>query len=84
MLNLAHWQTVVHFQPSMSKEKKNIYIYTHKKINYMNRAILVVLTDSEKTGTQMKDIKTNYSDYFFLGGGGGAHQKGSVASLKRG
>lgn len=36
----------------------------------MNRAILVVLTDSEKTGTQMKDIKTNYSDYFFLGGGG--------------
>lgn len=52
----------------------------------MNRAILVVLTDSEKTGTQMKDIKTNYSDYFFLGGGGGvgAHQKGSVASLKRG
>lgn len=48
----------------------------------MNRAILVVLTDSEKTGTQMKDIKTNYSDYFFLGGG--AHQKGSVASLKRG
>lgn len=47
----------------------------------MNRAILVVLTDNEKTGTQMKDIKTNYSDYFFLGG---AHQKGSVASLKRG
>lgn len=35
----------------------------------MNRAILVVLTDSEKTGTQMKDIKTNYSDYFFFGGG---------------
>lgn len=50
----------------------------------MNRAILVVLTDSEKTGTQMKDIKTNYSDYFFFFGGGGAHQKGSVASLKRG
>lgn len=50
----------------------------------MNRAILVVLTDSEKTGTQMKDIKTDYSDYFFFFGGGGAHQKGSVASLKRG
>lgn len=49
----------------------------------MNRAILVVLTDSEKTGTQMKDIKTDYSDYFFFWGGG-AHQKGSVASLKRG
>lgn len=41
----------------------------------MNRAILVVLTDSEKTGTQMKDIKTNYSDYFFLGGGGGCTPK---------
>lgn len=74
MLNLAHWQTVVHFQPSMSKEK--IYIYIHKKINYMNRAILVVLTDSEKTGTQMKDIKANYSDYFFFGGGGVHTKKG--------
>lgn len=42
----------------------------------MNRAILVVLTDSEKTGTQMKDIKTNYSDYFFLGGG--VHTKKGV------
>lgn len=42
----------------------------------MNRAILVVLTDSEKTGTQMKDIKTNYSDYFFFWGGGVHTKKG--------
>lgn len=42
----------------------------------MNRAILVVLTDSEKTGTQMKDIKTNYSDYFFFLWGGVHTKKG--------